>query len=62
MQVYHRTYYDIEIDDRDRGGAGPDSQQKVVHFINNYLKGVTTTPAIFEPCVYSVRKLALSGP
>ena len=59
MQVYHRTYRDIEVDDRDEGGAGPESVEKVVQFIKTYLRGVATTPAIFEPCVYSVRFVAV---
>lgn len=54
MQVYYRTARDIEVDDRDKGGAGPESVEKVVQFMRTYLRGVSTTPAIFEPCVYSV--------
>ncbi|XP_064383983.1 peroxisomal sarcosine oxidase-like [Halichondria panicea] len=54
LKVYHRTYRDIEVDNRDEGGAGPESVEKVVQFIKTYLRGVATTPAIFEPCVYSM--------
>ncbi len=60
-QIYHRTYRDIEIDDRDEEGAGPESVEKVVQFIRTYLRGVATTPAIFEPCVYSVRSVAVKN-
>ncbi|XP_064383982.1 peroxisomal sarcosine oxidase-like [Halichondria panicea] len=54
IKVYYRTARDIEVDDRDEGGAGPESVEKVVQFIKTYLRGVATTPAIFEPCVYSL--------